>query len=371
MWRSGQGYVDKEYKYKDFRELRFKNWSAVVRSLLPEAQKLTTEPLNEVTLPEVLMSYIGIPRVMGEQPDRMVRFMKEYQMVLVKKLTSTKYSTDGARIDWFGFDPDPTPATIAARFNNPVEHYPQVAKVWEIYGDVIDRMTKCCKKIAYTDKSGKKVVIEHSTDEAGKLSDQKIKFTEFDDRIETFYGIALRAAMAPLGAKQEGENNEGGLKSAIAGNDEGPFKVYRMRITIGGNMTGIRTFIRALEEAYKDKRVYVVKSIALYAERDGAQEIFRAMNEKLGIGSGSEARKNEAAPVRRGRGVRRAVVEEHHDDSHSQNKVDPAVIAEMRRKQEEANKKLKFYERIGYGNVLIGDDNTCKAVIDFDYYVLK
>lgn len=373
MWRNGKGYVDKMYRYKVFCEDRFKNWNSVVSALLPEAQKFTTEPLTAETLPEVLMSYIGIPRVMGEQPDNMVKYMKNYQSALVKKLTSTKFNTEGVRIDWFGFDPDPTSGQIAVRFNNPAEQYPQIARVWDIYGDVIDRMVKCSRKIAYTSKEGKKMIILHTPDEAAKLKDHHVKFTEYDDRIETFYGIGLRAALAPLAANNSGEGDNGGLRNAIAGNDEGPFKVYRMRITVGGTMEGIRTFIRAFDEAYKNKRVYVVKSVALYAERDGAQEIFRSRNEQAGITTGKEVKKSEV-PARRGRGGRgrgRAVMEEQHEETQVQSKVDPAVIAEMRRQQEEANKKLNFYERIGYGDVLIGDDKTCKAVIDFDYYELK
>ena len=39
--------------------------------------------------------------------------------------------------------------------------------------------------------------------------------------------------------------------------------------------------------------------------------------------------------------------------------------------QEDSNKKYEYYERIGYGDVLIGDDKTCTAIIDFDYVVKK
>lgn len=373
MWGSGQNYVAKGYNYKDFRELKFKNWNKVVRQLLPEAQKLTTEPLTEAKLPEVLMSYIGINRDMGEQPENMVRYMKDYQNVLIKKLTNIKVNVEDNRIDWFGFDADPTPGIVAARFNNPREQYHQVCRVWDIYGDVIDRMSKCNKKLIYTRKDGKKVVVEHSTDEENRLKDHNIKFTEIDDRIENFYGIALRAAMAPLNAKDGGGNSEdGGLRNAINGNDEGPFKLYRLRVTVGGTMAGIRTFIRTLDEAYKDKRVYVVKSVALYAERDGAQEIFRSRDEQAGISSGVKKAPAEPQNVGRGRGRGRGRAVMHDEpEQQVQTKIDPAVIEEMRRQQEEANKKLKFYERIGYGDVLIGDDRSCKAVIDFDYYELK
>ena len=162
MWNKGQSYVDKQYNYNNFKEQAFKNWTAQVRKYLPLAQQLTTEPLTVDSLPEVLFSYVGIPRVMGEQPDNMVKYMKNYQTALVRVMTSIKFNIVNSRIDWFGFDPDPTAAGIAAKFNSPRDHYPQIARVWDIYGDVIKRMADCRKMITYKDKSGKKVDVAHT-----------------------------------------------------------------------------------------------------------------------------------------------------------------------------------------------------------------
>ena len=134
-------------------------------------------------------------------------------------------------------------------------------------------------------------------------------------------------------------------------------------------MAGIRTFIKALDAAYREKHVYVVKSIALYAERDGAFEIFRSREEQM---NPDAAKKNQSAHSGfqgRGRGRGRGRVAE--SDSSAQSKIDPAQLEEMKRRNEEALKKLKFFERPGYGDILIGDDKTSKAVIDFDCYELK
>jgi hypothetical protein len=50
---------------------------------------------------------------------------------------------------------------------------------------------------------------------------------------------------------------------------------------------------------------------------------------------------------------------------------DAAKLEEMRRREEEAIRNLPYYDRPGYGDVLIGDNKNCRAVIDFDVFQLK
>ena len=365
MWTKGKSYVDKQFNYQGFRDLTFKNWRAVVKKYLPIAQKYTLEPLNEDTLPEMLFSYIGIPRIMGEQAENMVKFMKNYQNALVNIMTGIKFNTMGTQVDWFGFDPDPTVKQIIDRFNNPAEHFPRVAAVWDIYGDVIKRMVNCSQQVRYQ-VNGREHVEKFSTELKNKLETDKIAYTLFDDKVESFYGLSLRAAMDPKAPAEA-------LRNAVAGDEDGPFKVYRMRIQIGGSMEGIRTFIRALEDAYRDHRVYVIRSVALYAERDGAYEVFKSNGDLADDAAINNQKNQTAVPEQsagrgRGRGRGRAAQAE---EPRQESKIDPAVLEALQREQEETAKKLKFFERIGYGDPLIGDDKTCKAVIDFDYYVLK
>ena len=83
MWSKGQSYVNKKFDYQGFREQRFSNWNQVVKEILPKAKLQTVEPINEDNLAEVLFSHIGIPRVLEENPDNMVKFIRDYENTLV------------------------------------------------------------------------------------------------------------------------------------------------------------------------------------------------------------------------------------------------------------------------------------------------
>lgn len=374
MWNKGQNYVSKQYNYREFRDLRFKNWNQVVRAILPKARKLTTEPLDEETLPEMLFSYIGIPRTMGEQPANMVKFMTNYQNALVNLMTGIKFNMGTQRVDWFGFDVEPTEDQISKRFNSPRDQYPNVARIWDIYGDVLKRMVSCTKKVVYV-KNGKTVVEPATTEVLAGLASDNTPYREIDDRIDSFNGLTLRATLGSnAAAPSDGQGGaSGALASAVNGDEEGPFKVYRMRIEIGGSIAGVRTFVKALEEAYVEKRVYVVKSIALYAEQDGAYEILNRDNNASGVSS-TVGKRNDTSDstASRGRGRRQnRMAEQEEMQQAEKTKAQLAREEEARRMQEEAAKKLKFYERRGYGDILIGNDKNCRAVIDFDCYEVK
>ncbi|MBQ9753246.1 MAG: hypothetical protein IJV93_00680 [Lentisphaeria bacterium] len=380
MWNSGTSYVDKQYNYNNFREERFTNWNAQVAKYLPLAQKWTVEPLTEETLPEVLFSYIGIPRIMGEQPAAMVRFLKNYQSALVNLMSGVKYNTMGVRVDWFGFDADPTASQIASKFNSPRDHYPRIVAVWDIFGDVIKRMTSCSMMISFTDKNGKKCNVPYNKEIVNRLSDSKIPFTTYDDNVDTFHGLVLRAVMGSSSGGNNSSNNAETFRNAINGVDEGPFRVYRLRLTVSASLEGVRTLIRALEDAYKiapegaayrKNSVYVVRSVALYAERDGAAMVFQAKEEE----ANPELKKQQqtlpatqVAPRGRGRGRGRSVEAEA---APRQSKADAAEREKALKDQAKEYEKLPYYDRPGYGDVLIGDDKTCKAVIDFDCFQLK
>ena len=378
MWGKGQSYVQKQYDYQGFREGRYTNWNAVVRKLLPKAQLLTTEVLTEENLPEMLFAYIGIPRTMGEQPERMSLFMKNYQNTLVKLMTNLKFDLE---VTNFGFDADYSAAKLATVFNDPRNHYPQLVRVWNIYGDVLSRLVSCVQKVRY-EQNGKTIVEPWTSEVSSRLTGKK--YTLFDDRVDTFNGLMLRGAM-PVNAK-EAVNPEN-MRKAIAGDEDGPFSIYRMRLKVAGSLTGIRTLVRTLDDAYKapggdgnqkytGKRIYVIKSIALYAEQDGGREIFRRHEEESGIKStlhsDSTQRSETASRPRRGRGRGRSRAEESQSaetQQQTEQQAAEARAAELKRQQEEASKP--FHQRDGYGDIQIGADKRCSAVIDLDCYELK
>ena len=121
----------------------------------------------------------------------------------------------------------------------------------------------------------------------------------------------------------------------------------------------------------------MIKSLALYAEQDGGREIFRRHEEESGIKSTLHSdtapqRSETAYRPRRGRGRGRGRVEEpqaSETQQQTEQQAAEARAAELRRQQEEASKP--FHQRDGYGDIQIGADKRCSAVIDLDCYELK
>jgi hypothetical protein len=300
----------------------------------------------------------------------MVKFIRDYQNVLVNLMTRVKFDLSTISC---GFGSDVTEAGIRNVFNSPRDHYPNVVRVWNIYGDVIKRLVECNPKLVYV-KDGKQVVEPKESEIVARLAATKTPYTEIDDKVDLFGGLWLRAAMDP----QKNTNPET-LRNAVSGDEEGPFKVYRMRISITATMAGIRTFVRSLEEAYKLNQVYVVRSVALYAEQDGAFEIFQRYAERAGIKTNLTGVQKETVDKNtstattqrsrgRGRGRGRAVVQENENAGQENSKAELQQLEEQKRRQEE---EKPFQDRDGYGNVLIGDYKNYRAVIDFDVFQLK
>lgn len=364
MWNKAENYVDKQFNYQGFRDNRFKNWESAIRKIMPEAQKLTTEPLEADNTVEVLLAALGVPRTMGSNHENMVKYLRNYQAALVKMMTNIKFNTDGSRVDWFGFDPDPTVVTVAQKFTSPRDQFPMITCVWDIFGDVVARMVACKKIIR--ENNGKSYAWSKEAEE--KLKEEKKKYSLHDDKVETFKGLCLRGMMNTAAITNDI------LNQSLSGESSGPFTVYRMRLQIAGSIAGVRTMIKALDNAYLDHRFYIVRSVALYAERDGGGDILkRRADEERGISADQKEKTadNEQMRLRgRGRGRGRGAFGPPPTLS-KQPKVDPAALAAERKLEAEKQRKYAYYERIGYGDVLIGDDKTCTAVIDFDYVVMK
>ena len=369
MWNRSQHFANRNFNYREFREHRFKNWSQAIREVMPEAQKYTSEPLDPDSTAEVLLAALGIPRTLMEQPENMVKYMNNYQAALIKLMTNVKFNAVTDRIDWFGFAPDPKPANLMTQFPNPREQYPMITTVWDIYGDVVTRMVKCSKII----KKSNGTEIPWTKEIEGELKEKGEKFTTYDDSVETFFGLGLRG-IPDRSVSNSNTPAAEAMNQAMGGDDSGRFKIYRLRLQIGGSIAGVRTMIKALDEAYKDHRFYIVRSVALFAERDDAEEIFRLQAEELGGGEKKTDNNTPEQNVGRGRGRGRgrgAVPAAEKPVAPVPAKTSLAQQKAEEARAKEANSKLKYYERIGYGNVLIGDSEVCRAVIDFDYVVLK
>lgn len=361
IWDKAPTEAERNLQFTTFKN-RFPNWNSAVAAVMPEFQKLTTEPLDEDATVELVFSALGVPRTMRENPENMLKFIKKYQAELVKMMSNIAFDTSKTRVDWFGFETEPTTASsITQKYKNPQSHYPALAKVWDIYGDVVKRLVSCRKTI----KDEKGNVMPWSREAENRLNREKVKFTIQGDKIDTFAGIFLRAAIAP-------DANAENAANAILGDEKGSLQVYRLRLQVSASLTGIRLLVKALEDAYKEHRIYIIRSVALFAVRDGADEIFRKIAGEYNTSTEENAGdKNEpAVQESRGRGRGRGRGGRGAEPQVPQPQQ-PKKQAAVKPAQEESNKKYEYYERIGYGDVLIGDDKTCTAIIDFDYVVKK
>ncbi len=329
MWnKSGErNYAQKNFAFRTFRR-RFANWNGAMDRFIQVARKHTTEPLgpdDRENSEELMLSSLGIPRRMQDNPEKLERFMRNFQSGLVRMMSKVKFDNSVA---WFGFNPDPN--AIRSTFPNPAEQYPQVARAWDIIGDVMKRLVAA--------------------------------------KVEGFEGIFFRSAL---------DNNKDGMLRGIAGEDVGSFRVFRFRLAVSGSLDSIRELVRLLDTAYKEKRFYIIRSIALYALHDGGNELFlkaeESADEEFGRGDNPPPKKEpRRAPVRGRRGRRGGpAVEEKKAPTQAELLAKAQAEAERRRREKERSSKFKYYERIGYGVVLIGASSPCRALIDFDYIVEK
>jgi len=119
----------------------------------------------------------------------------------------------------------------------------------------------------------------------------------------------------------------------IKGDLKNNFKIYSYTITLRGNMQAIRSFINSMYDAYKDYKIYRIKSLNLTSTDEAGEILSRASIED------ASRRLSRKTTRRRGRGRRNSA----------------GVIME--------EPKAKLYEPV------LGVDDTVTAVIEFDYIV--
>ena len=77
----------------------------------------------------------------------------------------------------------------------------------------------------------------------------------------------------------------------------GDYVIYHYTFGVSGDLNKIRAFVKALHEATREHRMYIVRSVFLYADSDGAQNVFQeraAEAERLrleleGLNTGTDA----------------------------------------------------------------------------------
>jgi hypothetical protein len=155
-------------------------------------------------------------------------------------------------------------------------------------------------------------------------------------------------------------------KRSFEGTQEGSFVRYDYSIEVIGTIGEVRKLIRLLENAYLDRRLYVIRSVFLYQLKDEAAGFISLEDTE---DSKDSANNNPQPEPRAGgrRGTRAA----------QQPKTEEPAMSETLKKRLEANrlaelereKAKKPTERSSYGRLLVGEEKECRAIIDVSYVV--
>lgn len=172
-------------------------------------------------------------------------------------------------------------------------------------------------------------------------------------------------------------------KRSLAGEESNGYQLYHFSFEVTGPIASIRKLIADIDNAYVSNRVYLVRSVSLFALNDPAEALFSQEStlpqDFIDSLMEQEARKSAAAaaastttpvvPQVRGRRGRRQPVVPMEAPNRTELSAEElqARRAQVVKEFEESEKKKKYFERFGYGDTLIGGSDECRAVIDVDY----
>ena len=319
---------------------KFANWSQAQAEFIKEAQPYTLEPLTSDNADEVLLSALGIPRRLAGENDRLVRVMNEVREQLIKELGDKVQLAIGASDMGFGEAGSGSRQDPAVGSGFAPDDFPVVLEHLGIVSDMLRRLK--------------------------------------DSGIKTVYDVRIRRGEAAGGENNEQQDRPSGYQNSVE--TAGAYRVFHYQLEVSGSLESIRKMVKILDNAYGDRRVYIVKSIFLYAEENGAAGLFAMAGEENNAESGvksATAEPQPQQPLRRGRGRSRS---RRNAPDMMENEVREAqsdVEMERKRKQEEALRRyqeqqarLPYDKRDGYGDVLIGGGDTFRALVDVEYVAL-
>ena len=324
-------FAQKQYFLNNEFRPKFRNWSQAQQEFIKAAQPFTFEELTTNNADEVLLSILGVPRYLNGDGERLGRILAGIRERLLRDIgDKLQLSTVAMGLGLFsGGLEDNSSASAFKSDDFPV---------------VLDHVGIICDLLSRIKNTGIRVI----------------------------YDIRIRRGGEGGGGDGEGGGADKGGSFQEGIETAGNYRIYHYQLEVSGSLEAIRSMVTTLDNAFADRRVYVVKSIFLYAEENSAANLFEAGTPKEG-----EENKNmnagnarpEKSQVRRRRSGRQGD-EGEEDGGGAQNDQD----FERRRRMEEAirryreeQERMPYERRDGYGDVLIGSGDTYRAVIDIEY----
>ena len=324
-------------------------WQDAVAAFREEYQKLTVEVIDESNQTDVLLAVLGVPRNYDGDPEAC---MQRFIVPLAQRLQEICAK----------------PPLTAAEEKDQAER----KKKAEANGEEDDIVLN---KVELLNDSG-------SFGFNLKVNPRAENIVDIVKNGEVIGDLVRRIATAKVGSINSfiiRQNN-------YAGEKIGRYVIYHYTFSVTGNIAKVRNLVQMLNNAAAENRMYIVRSVFLYADVDGAgrlmqdrqDELARLREELDAAGAASEANNNTPGmPRETGRRRRGAAMPmdmgmpgmpgmpgmmEGPDGKRVQVKT-----AEQIRKEEMAK---PYDKREGYGKLLFGGSPVCEAVFDVEYVYL-
>lgn len=349
------------------------SWKKAMDRFVEVAKPLVYETINEADPLPLLLVGFGMPRRVS---DNIVLLERQIDTSIARKIVPMAAESNLV----LGEDALKFIGGSSETKGLAVKDYPMAFFHWDVFGDIVRRLGKA--KVASLQK------------------------------------VVLRAGAA------EDSGEEGGSRSSAINlensfeQDEN-FKLYHYTVVFTGNMTAVRAALREFDLAWKERRMYIVRGISLFAGDNGAAEVMKQLD------SNQKDKNTENSPRNSRRRRRRS--EELEDASQTGTvKLSEKELREshyrviLKRKQKEAanstgeskkaadellndkevneylslrqsadqgshsadeeneffaklEKKLAPHERFGYGRILVGGEENRNSLVylDVDYVVFE
>ena len=287
--------------YDQFRK-KYPKWESATREFIKLARDVSPDAHIDSYADRVALSALGIPYQMQGNADMMQAYMDNCRQKFASLMPKKIYT--GANN--FGLAP------VVTGVYRP-EDYPILVKHLDIIGDIAKRIAK--------------------------------------SPVEGLSGFIVRNGLPPVGSETSDV-----VSQSFA--QDGALTYSHYTFEVIGTLDSIRDLAARLEDAIKERRVYVIRSIYIYALDPDAAKADSALRPQTTKPVVTDDGESDAPRTRRGRRNRT----EQRDSAEAKEQ-------ERLEKLREFEAKLPIQQRTGYGETLWGGNRECRAVFDVDYYV--
>ena len=294
----------------------FRNWNAAMAKFRQVAQPLTSEQIDSTNDIAILLNAMGFRRAVDI--DGFPRLIENYRAVIQQKAEKGKLDLSADALSFMlGTSGDLSRDANALKdFKHPSD-VRQVFFHWDVYGNIIDHLTKAS--------------------------------------VKQLVGIRVR---------DFAERPEEGRKIGNLSETVGAYRIYHYTVEISGSMESIRNFCKQLDLSYNSRRPYILRSVTLYAEENGASILMKQYGmQNKNEGNSENPENEEVGRRRRRRRVQPAAENSGESDAQREREAE-------RRRYAEEMKALAPDKRPGYGAIVVGLGDQYRAFVDFDYVVL-